>query len=112
MNKYLIAGAAALALTAALSIQSWRLERVKTELHDSKQANAVLQRAVEIGRADAKDQASQCTARVAEARASAIRIERIYDRPIHVDPTGCAVRDLIGADELREALQPGLEPSP
>lgn len=112
MNKYLIAGGVVFALVAALSFQSWRLDRVKTELHDLKQANAALQQAVQLGRDDAKEQASQCTVRVAEARASAIRIERIYDRPIHVNPTGCAVRDIVGADELREALQPGLEPRP
>jgi hypothetical protein len=110
MLKYALIGCGVLSLVCAG--QTWRVERLRTELHDLKQENASLQAAVDLGRADAKAQADLCTARVAEARASAIRIERIYDRPIHVDPTGCAVRDIVGADELREALQPGLEPRP
>lgn len=110
MLKYALIACGVLSLVCAG--QTWRVERLKTELHDLKQENEALQAAVQIGRDDAKEQANQCTARVAEARASAIRIERIYDRPIHVDPTGCAVRDIVGADELREALQPGLEPTP
>jgi outer membrane murein-binding lipoprotein Lpp len=110
MLKYALAGCLALAVVAGF--QSWRVERLKTENHDLKQEVSTLNAAVKLGRDDAKEQAAQCTARVDAARASAIRIERIYDRPIHVDPTGCAVRDIVGADELREALQPGLAPVP
>ena len=110
MLKYALIGCGVLSLVCAG--QTWRVERLRTENHDLKQENATLTDAVKLGRDDAKEQAEQCAARVDAARASAIRIERIYDRPIHVDPTGCAVRDLIGANELREALQPGLEPRP
>ena len=110
MLKYALIGCGVLSLVCAG--QTWRVERLRTENHDLKQENASLHDAVKLGRDDAKAQADLCTARVAEARASAIRIERIYDRPIHVDPTGCAVRDIVGADELREALQPDLAPAP
>lgn len=104
MLKYALIGCGVLALVCAG--QTWRVERLRTELHDQKQANEALQSAVQLSRDDATEQARQCAVRVDAARASAIRIERIYDRPIHVDPTGCAVREIIPADELRAALQP------
>ena len=110
MLRYALIGCGVLSLVCAG--QTWRVERLRTENHDLKQQVAFLNAAVELGKADAAEQARQCKARVDAVRASAIRIERIYDRPIHVDPTGCAVRDIVGADELREALQPGLEPRP
>lgn len=110
ITRILIASTAAFALVAG--VQTWRVERLKPQLHDAKQEIVALKDAVQIGRDDAKAQADQCTIRVAEARASAIRIERIYDRPIHVDPTGCVIRDIVGADELRQALQPNLPPTP
>lgn len=105
MLTRILAGAC-VALALFGGVQTWRIERLKPELHDAKQLNETYRKAFRLAKTDAQDSADQCQARVDEARASAIRIERIYDRPIHVDPTGCAVRDIIGADELREALQP------
>lgn len=110
MLTRILAGAC-VGLTLVSGVQTARIARLKPELHDSKQLNETYRKAFAAVKADAQTTADQCQARVDEARASAIRIERIYDRPIHVDPTGCAVRDIIGADELREALQPDTPPS-
>ena len=109
MTRYLLAGCAALALIAGL--QSWRLERVKTELHNAKQAVKAWEGYRESAEADAQIAADQCSARVSEALRSARRINDLIERPVHVDPQGCAVRELLPTDELRGALQPSPNPA-
>lgn len=108
MIRALMAGCAVLTLLTA--VQTVRVERLKTELrtvtaerNDARKLAGAIQT---VARSDAQTQATECQARVDDARASAQRIERIIERPIHVDPQGCAVRDLVPADELRDALQP------
>lgn len=97
------------ALAAALAVagvQTWRIDRLKLEA-------AVLKteaRAAEVWRVQARDDAQtaadRCLDRVATARLSAQRIETLIERPVHVDPQGCAVRELLPPDQLRDALQP------
>ena len=104
MLKYALIGCGVLALVCAG--QTWRLDRVKTENHDLKQQIASLEEFKRLAVDDAQTQADQCQARVDDARQSARRIETIIERPIHVDPQGCAVRELVPSGELRDALQP------
>lgn len=110
MLKYAIGVAIVLAL--ATGVQSWRLERVKTENHDLKQAAKAWDEYRQTAEADAQTAADQCTARVADARRSARRINDLIERPVHVDPQGCAVRELLPSDELRRALDPAPDPAP
>lgn len=50
--------------------------------------------------------ATACDQRVAEARRSASVIRTIVEKPVASDPiTHCPVADLVGADELRSALE-------
>lgn len=112
MLKY-VAAALAVAL-ALLGFQSWRLERVKVELHDAKQALKEWTDYRETAETDAQTAATECSSRVDAAYQSAQRIQTIIERPIHVDPQGCAVRELVPSDELRNALAPtaGSPPEP
>lgn len=104
MTRYILA---ALALALALSgVQTWRLDRVKADLVKARIEIATLTEFKAIALDDAQTQADQCAARVSDARASARRIETIIERSIHVDPQGCAVRELVPSGELRDALQP------
>jgi hypothetical protein len=48
----------------------------------------------------------QCDARVKQARASAKVIRGIINAPIKLDAGNCPIRPLVGADVLRDALQP------
>ena len=104
MTRLLLSGLAAALAVAGL--QTWRIDRLKTEA-------AVLRtqaRASEVWRVQARDDAQtaadRCLDRVATARLSAQRIETLIERPVHVDPQGCPVRELVPADQLRDALQP------
>ena len=104
MIRPLLASLVAALLVAGL--QTWRIDRLKTEA-------AVLRtqaHAAEVWRVQARDDAQtaadRCLDRVAAARLSAQRIETIIERPVHVDPQGCPVRELVPADQLRDALQP------
>jgi len=103
MSRLVLAG---LGLAALLVVQTWRIDRLKVE-------NAALKaeaEAADIWRVEARDDAQRaadrCIDQVATARLSAQRIETIIERPVHVDPEGCAVRELVPADQLRDALQP------
>lgn len=113
MTRILIAASVALALALALAVgvQSWRLERVKTENHDLKQAAKAWEGYRAAAESDAQTAADQCSERVAEARRSARRINDLIERPVHVDPQGCAVRSLLPSDELRGALTPAPDPA-
>lgn len=103
---------AALALALVLSgVQTWRIDRLKTALVTANAELKQLREYRETAKADSQTQADQCLARVNEARESARRIETIIERPIHVDPQGCAVRELVPSGELREALQPSNPPA-
>lgn len=104
MTRYFLA---ALALAIVLAgVQTWRLDRVKADLVAAQMQVAALNSFKERAKEDAQTQSDQCQARVNDARASARRIETIVERPYAVDPIGCPVRDTLGADILREALQP------
>lgn len=108
MMKYLLAGSAVLALL--LAGQTYRVERLKadnrviSQERDAAVDDLAKYRISAVN--DAEAQAVVCNTRVTEARRSAIAIGKLYDRPVHVDPEGCAVRSILSADELREALQP------
>jgi hypothetical protein len=58
-------------------------------------------------RAAVNAEALQCDARVKQARASAKVIREIAYAPVKADAAGCPLRGIIGADRLRDALQPG-----
>jgi hypothetical protein len=101
----ILAGGLAVAVAVA-GLQTWRIDRLKLEA-------AILRteaRAAEVWRVQARDDAQvsadRCLDWVATARLSAQRIETLIERPVHVDPQGCPVRELVPADQLRDALQP------
>ena len=108
MLKYLLAGSAVLALL--LAGQTYRVERLKADVRVvTEQRDAAVDELAKyriLSAQDAEAQAVVCNTRVTEARRSAIAIGKLYDRPVHVDPEGCAVRSLLSTDELRQALQP------
>lgn len=104
MTRYLLAALAAAILLAGF--QSWRVDRLKAETVRLKIEVATLTEFKALAMDDAQTQADQCTARVADARASARRIETIVERPVPYDAAGCPVRSLVSADDLRGALQP------
>lgn len=101
--RYLAGGLAGAVLL--LGLQTWRVDRLKADLSEARTEIAGLKAFKEIAVEDAQEQADQCLARVKAARASAQRIETILERPVYVDQNGCPVRDSIGSDELRQALQ-------
>lgn len=109
----------------ATAIQSARLGHAKsdlaaarTDLRDEKAISAGLRlalkasedkRAVEYSLAvqSAGEADSACAARVAAAHRSASAIRSILEAPHATDPqTHCPARDLVSADQLRDALQP------
>ena len=94
-----------------LGVQTWRLDRVKSALDGSQDQASALAKRLAAADLDAQTVADQCAARVDAARTSARRIETIIEREVHVDPTGCAIRDLIPAGELRDALTPSALPA-
>lgn len=95
----------------ATGVQTFRADRLKAALAVANAELKLLREYRDTAMADAQIQADQCLSRVNEARKSARRIETIIERPTHVDPQGCAVRELVPAGELREALQPAAPPA-
>ncbi|MFA6043602.1 MAG: hypothetical protein WC718_01345 [Phycisphaerales bacterium] len=65
-------------------------------------------RATETGNARkaVADMQDQCAARVKAARTSAKLIKEITHAPVKTDASGCPMRAIVGADRLRDALQP------
>lgn len=104
MTRFLLAVVAILAL--ALAVQTYRIERLKPQLHDARQANKAWSDYRKTAEADAQTAADQCTARVNAARRSAQRISNLLETPYEVDPAGCPIRAIIPSEALREALQP------
>lgn len=108
MLKYLAIGSAVLAVL--LAGQTYRVERLKADIRIiAKERDAAvdgLDKYKIQADKDAQTQAVVCNTRVSEARRSAIAIGKLYDRPVHVDAEGCAVRSIVDSSELREALQP------
>jgi hypothetical protein len=117
-------GGAALLLVFG-GVQTLRLGHAKGDLSEARQAlvtekagakalKASLKlsedkRAVEYSLAvnDAGAAEDACAARVATAHRSATKIRSIVEKPHAVDPaTGCVARAIVGAGELRDALQP------
>ncbi len=101
----ILAALLAVALLAT-GVQTFRADRLKAALVIANAELKQLREYRDAAKADAQIQADQCLSRVNEARKSARRIETIIERPIHVDPQGCAVRELVPSGELRDALQP------
>lgn len=100
---------AALAVAAVMAgVQTWRIDRLKSELTQAKSQAVALAQRLDDAATFAQTADDRCTAQVAAARQSARAIERIIERPVHVDPQGCPIRELVPADELRDALQPGV----
>lgn len=104
MNPYFLVGVVALVLFAG--VQTWRIGELKDDIADQKAEIAKFNGYQTRAEADAQRQDDLCADRVRDARQSARAIERVIERPIHVDPEGCAVRELLSADELRGAIQP------
>ena len=100
---------AALGVAAVLAgLQTWRIDRLKAELTESKAQAAALARRLDDADRYAQSADDRCVAQVAAARQSARAIERIIERPVNVDQEGCPLRGLVPASELRAALQPGV----
>ncbi len=105
MNLYFLGGVAALMPFAG--VQTWRIGELKDDIADQKAEIAKFNGYQTRAETDAQRQDDLCADRVRDARQSARAIERIIERPVHVDPEGCAVRAVIGADELQRAVRPG-----
>lgn len=116
---------AALAIAGVISVQTLRLAHAKHDLASARSAlgaeNALAsglradvavseqRRATEYGNAAAALSAAQaaCAARVAQAHRSADAIRTLVETPRGDDPkTGCPVRALLRAGELRDAIRP------
>lgn len=94
------------------------IAKAKSDLRDEKAVSAGLRlalkasedkRAVEYSLAvqSAGEADSACAARVAAAHRSANAIRSIIEAPHATDPaTHCPARELVSADQLRDALQP------
>lgn len=96
----------ALAVAALLlSIQTFRTERLKADIRQANAEISELRQARQAAIKDAQTQQEQCAARVAEARRSSQAINDLIEAPHETDANGCAT-GVIGADELRNALQP------
>jgi len=108
MMRYLVIGSAGLALLCG--IQTYRIDRLKNELTLARQDYATLRAEhdayKEFALSDAQAASDQCEARVMGARLSARRIETIVEREVARDPSGCPIRSISSASELRQALQP------
>lgn len=89
-------------------VQTLRIDRLKTELTQAKAQAIALAQRLDDAAVSAQSADDRCVAQIAGARQSARAIEHIIERPVHVDPNGCPVRELVPADQLREALQPGV----
>lgn len=114
MIRALLAACAVFALLAGL--QTYRVERLRTDLSHARQERDAavdsLDKYKGLTLIDAQTQAVVCDTRVREARVSARRIESIINREVPHDADGSPSRVLIGADELRQALQPSLAAEP
>lgn len=99
--------AALFAAVVLAGVQTWRIDRLKAELDAAKDQASALAQQLDVAGLSAQKADDRCEDAVTAARQSARAIERIIERPVHVDSEGCAVRELIAADELREAVQPG-----
>ena len=93
-------------LLGALGIQSIRVDGLKDDLRDARQEVEELQAARDAAIADAQSQADLCAARAAEARRSTRAIQSLLNKELPRDEAGCPVAGLLGAGELRQALQP------
>lgn len=110
MTRALLAALAAALLVGA--VQTYRIERIKPQLHDARQALKEWEGYQKGAQVSADEAARQCQARVDDARRSAQRIQTIVERPYEVDPSGCPVRDLLPGGELRDALTPSAGSAP
>lgn len=109
MIRALLALLAAALLAAG--VQTWRVERLKPQLTEARQALAQWEGYRDAAQTSADDAAKACDARVADARRSAQRIASLMELPHATDPAGCPVRDLLPPDQLREALTPSADPA-
>lgn len=101
----------ALAVAALLlSIQTFRVERLKADLRQANAEISALRQARQAAIKDAQTQQEQCAARVAEARRSSQAINDLIEAPYETDANGCPVRNTLSADSLRDALQRPSQP--
>lgn len=116
---------AALAIAGVISVQTLRLAHAKHDLAGARSAlraetdmagqlrtsvtTSEQRRDTEYRAAAASLSAAEsaCAVRVAEAHRSADRIRTLVEKPHATDPkTGCPVRALLRAGELRDAIRP------
>lgn len=115
-------GLAGIALVGVLAIFGIQEVRLKLAQHGEATAKASLStasaslkasemlRIAEFAKATAavSDAEKACAGRIATAIRSGSAIRTIVEKPVATDPTThCPVRALVGAGELRDALQPG-----
>lgn len=99
-------------LRADLGIKTHERDQARAELATAKTTLKASEdrRAVEYSLAvkDLGEAETACAARVAQAVKSGSAIRSIVSKPYVLDPkTRCPLRTLVGAGELRHALQPG-----
>jgi len=123
--KLIGVGALVVALSVAVGVQRHTAAGLKTAqtalastqgaLRKEKDASAALRAALKLSEdkraveyslavADAGDAENACSARVAAAHRSANKIRSILEKS-HAVENGCPVRAIVGAGELRDALQ-------
>lgn len=100
-----------------IGVQTLRLGHAKRDLTTARASLATAQaslkaseglRASEYAKATSavSDAETACSARVQAALKSGAKIHVLVNKPVAVDPkTNCPLRQLIGAGELRDALQ-------
>lgn len=125
LGMWCVAGAL---VAGAIGVQTWRADHYRgadatdrASLLQEQKTSAALRLSVsasEAGRkaefagatAGAAETETACLARVAAAQASAGRIRNLMEKPRAIDPkTGCPVRALLDAGQLRAALE---QPAP
>lgn len=108
MMRYVLVGSLILGLLTG--VQTFRVERLKADLRQANVAIRELRDARAAAITDAQIQQEQCAARVAEARRSSLAINDLIEAPHETDANGCAVRNSVSADSLRDALQRPAQP--
>jgi hypothetical protein len=117
-SKLGLYGIAAALIAGAIFVQTARLAHAKADLARARASAASSESALKASeksraseyanaRKEVSDAESACAARVAAAVKSGAAIRHIVEKPVAIDPKShCPARSVIGAGELRDALQP------
>lgn len=111
-------GMAVLVVIGIIGVQTLRLSHAKSDLATARASLATATASLKASEAlrgteyaaatkSLSDAEKACADRVAQAHSSAGKIRTLVERPHATDPTThCPVRSMLGAGELRNAIQP------